>query len=113
VEIVIGSRSQAVSAVPERDLIAVESEDLLFRVVLLDLNGVQHVEELSRIVFSAAGELHLAELHGQGGGPLPLAEHDVSSHRREEPPEVDARMLEEIPVFNGDDGMPDALGICS
>ncbi len=113
-EELLGGGLDPVHAVAEIELVAVHLQDLFLGVTLLDLEGEKGLLEL-------APERHLpAEEQGRGqllgdrasalGAAVPLARPEVLPDGPQDPPEVDAAVLEEAGVLGGQDGLLQDIG---
>ena len=101
----------AVGAVSEVHLVAVDGEDFLLRVALLDLDREDGLADFplerllfgqAELVFQIAGEL-LCQRAGSLRAP-PL--HDIGQRRDRDPPDVHPEMAVEFRVFGRDDRLP-------
>ena len=111
VEEELGGRGDAVVAVPHVDLVGVEGEDGVLRVVLLDLDGQQRLLDLPLELDVGGEEEQLAELLGDGARPAhDLAVPQVDGGRGDDPADVDAHVVVETLVLDGDDGQLEVLG---
>ena len=115
VEVEPRRRLDAVGAVAEVHLVAVDREDLLLRVPLLDLDREDRFANLALeglLVGQAELILEVArELLGQRAGALrapPL--DDVGERRDEDAPDVDAEVAVELGVLGRDDRLAQQRG---
>jgi hypothetical protein len=99
-------RLDAVVAVPEVDLVAVEGEDLLLREVLLDLEGEDDLLDLALGGLLRREEQQPRELHRERREALAVAAGaQVGDRRPRHPPRVDPDVLPEVGVLDGHDGV--------
>jgi hypothetical protein len=102
---VIGLRGcgEAVSALPEVDLVHVQLEDLLLGQAVLDLEGEQRLVELAREGLLRREEEVARHLHGDGARSLPPpARYQVRPGRAHHTDIVDPRVLVEAFVLGRD-----------
>ncbi len=95
---------KAVGALAEVDLVHVQLEDLVLRQAGLDLVGQQHLVDLARIRLLAGEEEVARHLHGDGRGALRQAAVQVGQPRAQHADEVDAAVLIEAVVLDGEHG---------
>ena len=107
VEVQPRSRLDTVRAVTEVHLIAVDREDFLLRVPLLDLDREDRFANLAleQLLFGQPELIEVARdlLRERARALLPPPLHDVDERRGKDAPDVDAEMPVEIGVFGGDD----------
>ena len=106
----------AVGAVSEVDLVAIEGEDLFLRVALLDADRDQRFLDLPLPAAIADGEADLGGEQvarqllrdGAAAGRL-AARGDVAKQRQHHSRDAEARMLEEARVLRGQDRLAEVL----
>ena len=92
---------ESVHAVPEKNLVRIEREDLRLGETALDLDGQHRLLHLALTAAIGRQKKIARELHGQGRSALHLAAGlDVAIGRADDPPEIDAGVPVEIFVFN-------------
>ena len=105
-EVQLRRRLDAVGAVAEVHLVAVEREDLLLGVALLDLHRQQQLLDLALPGLLVGEEQLAGELLGQRAGAAGLAHLDqVGDDGAGQPGEAQAEVLEEAGVLGGQDGL--------
>jgi hypothetical protein len=109
-EVRLGGFAKAVdgvgTALADIDLVGVHGEDLLLVEVRLELEGDHHLGDFARDGFLGGEEEVFGELLGDGGAAALLAHGDDVLHdalRGAAP--VDAAVLEEAAVFDGEDSL--------
>ncbi|CAM2149493.1 hypothetical protein PT2222_210130 [Paraburkholderia tropica] len=96
---------EAVGALPQIDLVHVDLEDLVLRELRLDLVGEQHLVDLARVSLFARQEEVARHLHGDRARALRrMAVRQGDEARARDAREVDAAVLVEARVFDGEDG---------
>ena len=96
----------AVSAVAQKDLVGVEGEDLGLGKPALDLDGEQRFLHFAIERTVGRKEQIARQLHGEGGRALHFpARFDVAVSSAYDAPEVDARVTEEVFVFDRNQGI--------
>ena len=114
-EIIFRGRFKSVVAVGQINLIAVHRENLLFRVVALDLDGQQRFLDFSaHAAIGAVQEKRSGKLHGEGAGAFGDATREQfppgrAGHARE----IHAPVLLEVLVLGGENGVLQDLRNCS
>ncbi len=112
VEIEARGGFDAVCAVPQVHLVAVDREDLFLRVPLFNLDGEDDLLDLPlqgfllrqpELFFQIARELLRQRAGALRAAPL----EDVGGGRGEDAPDVDADVPIELGVLGGDDGLPE------
>ena len=105
-EVELRRRLDAVGAVAEVHLVAVEREDLLLGVALLDLHREQQLLDLALPGLLVGEEQLAGELLGQRAGAAGLAHLDqVGDDGAGQPGEAQPEVLEEAGVLGGEDGL--------
>jgi hypothetical protein len=95
---------EAVGAPAEEDLVDVDLENLVFREILLDLEGEEYFVKLARNGLLSGQEEVACHLHGDRRGALAFsAGGEVGAGGPQDAQEVDARVLVEAVVLGGED----------
>ncbi len=102
-EIVAGRGLDAVDAAAEEDLVAVEGHDLVFGVLLLDLDGQQHLAQLARQGELGGEEEAAGQLLGDRAAAAPLLAQQHAADGADGAAEVDPPVGIELVVLGGDD----------
>ncbi len=105
VEVEPGGGFDAVRAVAEVDLIAVEREDLPLGVALLDLDGEEGLLDLPLPGLLVIEEQLAGQLLGEGAGAGQPPLDDVFDRRHHDPRHDDAEVAIEIGVLGREDGL--------
>ena len=109
-EIGFGSRSKAVGTIAQEDLVEVDLEDLVLGQRVLELECQQHLVDFAREGLFG-GEIDVARhLHGNGGGALALGLAEVGQAGTGHADVVDAAVLVEAGVLDGEHGVLHDLG---
>jgi hypothetical protein len=108
-EVVLGRRRHAVGAVAEEDLVEVQLEDLVLGQLALHLQRQQHLHHLAAVaVFGAEVEV-LRDLLGDGAaaGHARVVGGGQQPDRAADAAEIQALVLVEARVLDGDEGLLD------
>ena len=109
-EIKLGCSREAVLAVPHEVLVAVEGEDLILRVIALDLNRQHGFLDLAAEAALGRQEKILAQLLRQRAAAFnEAAGHEILQPGPCDAVNIDAPVRSEILVFDGNDGVFDDL----
>ena len=109
-EVVLRGDLHAVAGAAEEDDVHVSLENLLLGETLLDLHGEIGLLHLAAIGLLAAEHGQLDQLAGERGRALGAAAHEVVDDGAHLALQVDAVVLEEALVLDGDDGVDEVLG---
>ena len=101
-EVDVGCRLHAVGAGAQVDLVQVIFQNLVFGVVALQQDGGDGLLDLSPHVFLLVQEDVAGQLLGDGGSALRLEAMQVGEHRSAQAGHVDAPVVVEAAVLNGD-----------
>src|SRR5215831_17631784 len=106
-EVILGSSLHAIIAAAEINLVRVHREDLVLRIVPLDLQGEDHLLNLAvHTSVGAIEEESSGELHGEGTGTFGhAAMENVTVSGLDHTGQVDAEVIFEVLVFGADDGV--------
>ena len=104
VEVEISPGRNAVAAVAHRNLVRIEREDLFFRIVLLDIDGIQSILDLALPGLFGTRKSKFRQLHGQSRSAASLLPfHEIPESGSDDRSEVETGMFKEILVFGGQD----------
>ena len=110
-EVGVGGYREAVGAPPEEDLVDVDLENLVFREILLDLEGEEYFVKLARDGFLSGEEEVPCNLHSDRGCSLAFAAGgEVGAGGPQDAQEVHARVLVEAVVLGGEDRLLEHRG---
>ncbi len=104
-----GGGLDAVGALPQVDLVQVHGQDLVLGVDLLDLHGEDHLAGLAGEGLLEGQEQVAGQLHGEGAGPGTAAAQDVVQDDLHHALHVDAVVLIEAAILDGDHGVLEVL----
>ena len=107
--VVLGRGGHAVGAVAEEALVEVQLQDLVLGQHLLDADGQHHLHQLAGVAVLRAQEPLPGHLLGDGAaaGHAALLPADDLPHGPGDAGGVDARVLVELAVLGGDEGLLD------
>jgi hypothetical protein len=100
-EVDLGGGGEPVGPLAQEDLVHIDLEDLLLGEHVLQLERQEHLIDLAGVAL-LGGEVHIAgHLHGDGGGALALGLPQVGQRGAHHAAVVDAVVLEEPCVLDG------------